>query len=100
MPLIALRGCLPLEPDEVARRFAGVGRQTRRSIAPATKETVMEWNRIEAKWYEMARRMHNLQPKARAHSDATQDELNQPETKVMKIAEGYAKDGNKARAAI
>ncbi|MGV8952506.1 MAG: hypothetical protein ACOH2M_15470 [Cypionkella sp.] len=60
----------------------------------------MEWNRIEAKWYEMARRLHNLKPTARAHSDAAQDALTQPEAKVLKIADGHAKDGNKVRVVI
>lgn len=43
----------------------------------------MEWNRIESKWNEMARRLQNMTPNDRqkGHMDALRDAVSRPEPK-------------------
>jgi hypothetical protein len=47
----------------------------------------MEWNRIETKWHEMARRLQNMTPEERqraaaSRSSGARDAISQPEPKA------------------
>ncbi|WP_284324978.1 hypothetical protein [Cypionkella aquatica] len=69
-------------------------------IAFAAGDIAMEWNRIEAKWYEMAKRLQGAQPSVRTRHDTAADTSAQSNALASNSVSSTAKDGKSARVVI